>query len=169
MKMELKLPPPELIPYGLRAFKTVAMANGRFDEQERELLMAVQRLHNRQDDVDAIATISPEELAGAVTDRELRQQLFHGMIVMAMVDEEASPKELEVLGQFADALGVDRRDLDIFGRLARKESIRLAIDLGRRVWIREKIAAEVKQGGLAWIAKAIASFTGVAEDKALVA
>ena len=91
------------------------------------------------------------------------------MIVMAMVDEEASTQEFELLASFADALGIDRRDLEIFGRLARKESIRLAFDLVRRFWLRDKIAERLHQGGFSWLAKAAASFSGLVEDHALAA
>jgi hypothetical protein len=89
------------------------------------------------------------------------------MIVMAMVDEDASTAELEVLTRFADALGIDRRDLEIFGRLARQESIRLALDLVRRMWVREKLAQQVKEGGLRWILRAGAAFAGLVEDTAV--
>lgn len=77
--MNLELPPAELVPFGLRAFKTIALANGRFDDQERGLLKAIQQLHGSTEDVDAIGTIAPEELAAAVKAPQLRQQLFHGL------------------------------------------------------------------------------------------
>lgn len=167
--MDLALPPPELVPYGFRAFKTIALANGRFDEQERELLKAIQVLHGNTEDLDAMGTITPAELAAAVKDPQLRQQLFHGMIVMAMVDEDASASELAVLTGFADMLGIDLRDLEVFGRLARQESIRLALDLSRRLWVREKIAQQAKEGGLGWIVRALASVAGLVEDTAVAA
>lgn len=40
--MELKIPTPEQAYWGLRAMKTVAMANGRFAEAERHMLRSIQ-------------------------------------------------------------------------------------------------------------------------------
>jgi hypothetical protein len=40
--MELRIPPKEIVPFGLRAMKTVALANGRIDQLERDLLSAAQ-------------------------------------------------------------------------------------------------------------------------------
>ena len=53
--MELKIPSPEQAYWGLRAMKTVALADGTLDDSERHMMEAVQRIFG--------TTYSPEELA----------------------------------------------------------------------------------------------------------
>ncbi|MEK6803630.1 MAG: TerB family tellurite resistance protein [Nitrospirota bacterium] len=42
--MELKIPTPEQAYWGLRAMKTVALADGTLDDSERQVMAAVQRV-----------------------------------------------------------------------------------------------------------------------------
>src|SRR6185503_3422831 len=112
--MELLFPPPEMRVHGLRAMKAIAMADGRFAEEERNLMGAVERALGalpegaKAVDVDALEPITPEELAERVTDPRLRRQLVQGLIVMAMIDGEASPAEADRVERYARALEVEQ-------------------------------------------------------------
>jgi len=55
--MEFRRPPLELVPFGLRAMKTVALADGAFDEHERAMLAGAQRFHGTSLDVDGLDPI----------------------------------------------------------------------------------------------------------------
>ncbi|MDR4472306.1 MAG: TerB family tellurite resistance protein [Nitrospira sp.] len=61
--MELRIPTAEQAQWGLRAMKTVALADGALDESERQMLEAVQRVFGTDYRVDGLDTITPEELA----------------------------------------------------------------------------------------------------------
>src|SRR5207253_1853472 len=98
--MELHMPSPEVIPFGLRAMKMVAMANGRFDKAERDLLAAAQAALGASHDLDALAPIDPAELAAAVPDQRLREQIVSGLIVMTLIDGEASTEEASLVERF---------------------------------------------------------------------
>jgi len=167
--MDLHVPPPEIIPYGLRALKAVAMANGTFDEAERALLRTAQGIFGTNHDVDALPPIEPEELARHVVDPALRRQLVRGMVLVSIVDGEASPEEARVVERFASALGIASPDLAALRHLAGGHLLVARFDIGRRFWAREKITEMTKQKGLGWLAKTLAAMAGLAEDRATAA
>ncbi len=162
--MQILIPPREKIPFGLRAMKMVASADGSFDGTERELLRAAQSFFGTDHDVDALLPITPAELAANVTDPALRQQLVRGMIVLSMVDGEASPKEAEVVEAFAHALGVEMPALATFQRLAAGQLMRVRFDVARRFWAREKVAEMAKEKGFGWLARSLAAMAGFRDD-----
>ena len=71
--MELRIPAPELVPFGLRAMKMIALASGTFDDAERNLLATAQRFFGTQIDLDSLPPIEPEELAAHLVDPVLRR------------------------------------------------------------------------------------------------
>jgi tellurite resistance protein len=132
--MGLKMPPPELVPYGLRAMKTVAVADGRFEEMERRMMAAAQQALGTSLDVDALGPITPEELTAVITDAGLRNQIAHGLVILSMADEEPSKAESALVTQFARALGVED-DVGNLEKLAAGHSMLVRFDLARRVWV----------------------------------
>jgi tellurite resistance protein len=167
--MEIHRPPPELMPYGLRALKMIAAANGVFDETERGLLMTAQSVFGGSHDLDALAPITPDELAAAIVDPALRRQLVRGMVVVSLIDGEASPEEAVLVERFAGALGVATPDLVALRHLADKSLLRARFDIARRFFAREKIIETTKEKGLGWLASALAAMAGIREDTALAA
>ncbi len=73
--MELKIPNSEQAYWGLRAMKTVALADGTLDESERHMLEAVQRVFGTKHEVDGLEVITPEELAAGLPDQQIRRRL----------------------------------------------------------------------------------------------
>jgi tellurite resistance protein len=116
--MSLLQPPPELVQYGLRAMKVVATADGRFDERERAVLEAARDALGSTVDLDELVPIHPAELAAMIPAEALRKQLIGGLIVVALADEVASLAEVEVIEQFATALGVESPYVKNLRRLA---------------------------------------------------
>src|SRR5262245_57031116 len=57
--MQLLRPPAKLLPFGLRAVKMIATANGVFDENERGLLNTAQEIFGSHHDLDALEPIDP--------------------------------------------------------------------------------------------------------------
>lgn len=167
--MEIHRPPPELLPYGLRALKMIATANGVFDESERDLLMTAQSIFGSQHDLDTLPPITPAELAAAITPPGLRRQLVRGMVVVSLIDGEASPEEAALVERFADALGVATPDLVALRHLADRSLLRARFDIARRFFAREKVIEATKEKGLGWLASALAAMAGIREDAALAA
>ena len=73
--MELKIPSPEQAYWGLRAMKTVALADGMLDDSERHMMAALQRIFGTTYSLEELAPITSDELARAFPDPQLRQQL----------------------------------------------------------------------------------------------
>ena len=73
------------------ALKMIATADGEFSERERQLLDTVQSVFGVAVDLDPLAPITPEALASNVRDPSLRRQLVRGMVILSLIDGEASP------------------------------------------------------------------------------
>jgi tellurite resistance protein len=168
--MELLIPPPEVVPFGLRALKMVAVADGEFGDRERALLMAAQRMFGTDHDVDALAPITPAELAAALPDNPvLRKQLVFAMLVLSLADGEASPEEAKVVASFRDALGVDAHEVDTFRKVADGQLTMARLDVMRRFWARDHVVTKLKEKGGRWLVRAIATFAKLADDPKLAA
>jgi tellurite resistance protein len=165
--MQFLRPPPEVVPFGLRALKMVANADGEFSERERDLLSTAQRVFGTDVDVDALAPIEPEELARHLPDPGLRRQIIRGMVVLSLVDGEASPAEAAIVGRFAAALGVESPDLENLRELADKRLLIARFDIGRRFWAREKAVEYARERGLGWVVRTLAALARVREDAAV--
>jgi hypothetical protein len=68
--MELKMPTAEQAHWGLRAMKTVALADGGLDDAERYMLGSVQTILGTSYAVESLLPVTPDELATALTDRQ---------------------------------------------------------------------------------------------------
>src|SRR4051794_18865072 len=108
--MEILRPPAALVPFGLRVMKMVACADGAFGDAERHLLAMIQSVFGTDIDVDALPPIEPDELARNITDPALRRQLVRGMVVLSLVDGEATPAEATIVERFARALSIESKD-----------------------------------------------------------
>ena len=167
--MEFVIPPSNLIPFGLRALKVVARANGAFDVRERALLDAAQQMFGTQHDLDGLEPITPAELAEAVTDPGLRKQLLYAMLMLSMADGEASKEEADAVEAFRDALRVDMHEVQTFRKLAEGHLMSARLDVIRRFWARERIIEEAKKKGMGWLLRGVATLAGIATDEKLAA
>jgi hypothetical protein len=165
--MELHIPPRDIVPFGLRAMKTVALANGSIGQAERELLDAAQAALGTSIDVDALAPIGPSELAGAVLDPHLREQLVSGMIVMTLIDGEATSAEAQAVEAFASALDIEPTYVRTLRKFAEGHTTAVRFDLARRSWPRGKLAEAWAQGGVRWLARTVATMAKLKEDTVL--
>jgi len=167
--MEFEIPPPDRVPFGMRAMKTVALADGEFDATERALMEAAQKLFGVEVDIDGLDLITPQQLAEEITDPQLRWQLGHGLIVMALADGEASTAEFDQVREFADALEVDSEAFGTLHKLADHHFMAARVDVARHFFAREKILERAQLDGFGWLAKSVATLAGLSEDKQLAA
>jgi tellurite resistance protein len=165
--MELKMPTPEQAYWGLRAMKTVALADGALDDAERKMLASVQTILGTSYAVEGLASITPEELASALTDRQIRHQLVQGLIVVSLIDGKANEQETETVEQFARALAVDAPEVQDLRYLINGEILRLRLDLARRFWLREKVKEIWQQEHVRGLYKFVRGMLGRYEDAAL--
>lgn len=147
--------------------KMIALADGELAETERNLIATAQRFFGTDVDVDALAPITPEELAAHLEDAGLRRQIVRGMVVLSLIDGEASPREAELCERFARALGVEIPDLRTLELLASESLVRARLDLARRFWARERAIEEVRAKGIGWLARSLAAMAGLREDAAI--
>jgi tellurite resistance protein len=165
--MQLHKPAPEIVPYGLRAMKMIATADGSFSDAERQLLATAQRVYGTDIDVDALEPIEPEELARVLPDEAHRRQIVRGMVVLSLIDGEASEKEAEIVSRFARVLQIHSRDIDTLKKLAHHSFIRARFDIARRFFAVEKLGEYTKEKGAGWLARTLAAMAGLKEDAAI--
>jgi hypothetical protein len=91
----------------LRALKTVALANGSYDDGERAWMNAAVAAYGVDVDPEGLEPIDAEALAKTVTSPLDRQRTLEACMLMTVADAEVSPAEMEVLESFRKALGVD--------------------------------------------------------------
>ncbi|MGE0467900.1 MAG: hypothetical protein AB7L09_09545 [Nitrospira sp.] len=167
--MQLKLPCPEQAYWGLRAMKTVAMADGVLDATERDMLESIQRIFGTTHDLEQLAPIAPMELARAFPDPQLRRQLVQGLVIMTLIDGKASPNETAHVEQFAQALEVDPPEVKNLRHVLKGEILQLRLDLVRRFWLRQKVTDVWNKEGIRGLSKFVRGMMGRYENKELAA
>ena len=167
--MDFRVPPPEVVPIGLRAMRAVAESDGPLDAAEREMLSAAQRVFGTQIDIDTLPPITPAETAAALSDPQLRWQLAHGLIVMALSDGRPKKAEAECVRAFAEALEVPLQDISTLEKLADEHFALARLDIARRFAGREQMVADVREKGVGWLARSLSTIAGLREDPELAA
>lgn len=167
--MQLKLPCPEQAYWGLRAMKTVAMADGVLDATERDMLESIQRIFGTTHDLEQLAPIAPMELTRAFPDPQLRRQLVQGLVIMTLIDGKASPNETAHVEQFAQALEVDPPEVKNLRHVLKGEILQLRLDLVRRFWLRQKVTDVWNKEGIRGLSKFVRGMMGRYENKELAA
>lgn len=167
--MELKMPSPEQAYWGLRAMKTVALADGALDDSERHMMESIQRIFGTTHELEQLAPITPEELARAFPDPQLRQQLVQGLIVMSLIDGKANVQETDLVEQFAQALEVSAPEVKNLRHVLKGEILQLRLDLVRRFWLRPKVNEIWNKEGIRGLLKFVGGLMGKYENAALAA
>jgi tellurite resistance protein len=163
--MELITPTSEQAFWGLRAMKTVALANGTLDASESHMLEAIQRVLGTSHPLDRLEPVTPAELASALPDPRIRRQLVQGLVVMSLVDREPSAEETVVVEEFARALDVSIPEVKDLRHALSGEIFQLRLDIGRRFWVVDKVKDLWNEEGLRGIFRFVSAALG-REDSA---
>ena len=123
---------PEQIHLGLRAMKTVAVANRTLSDEERELLSAVAETLGSEASAEALEPVSPEEVAEGIPDPDARNHVAQMLVFTAQIDGAVTSDELRVIDAFAGALGIESAWLDEVREAARAHLDTLRLDMVRR-------------------------------------
>ena len=167
--MELKMPSPEQAFWGLRAMKTVALADGELSASELHMTECIQRIFGTTFSPEELVPIAPTDLARAFPDPQLRRQLVQGLIVMSLIDQEASSQETDLVEQYAQALEVNIPEVKDLRYLLKGEILHLRLDLARRFWLREKVIGIWNHEGIRGIYKLVRGLLGKYEIAELAA
>ncbi len=167
--MELKMPNHEQAYWGLRAMKTIAMADGVLNESERHMLSSVQKVIGTTYDIEELTPITPLELAQAFPDPQLRKQLVQGLIVVSLIDGKPDEAEVNLVEQFAQELEVSALETKNIRHVLNREILQLRLDLVRRFWLRPKINELWNKEGIKGLSKFIRGMMGKYENKELAA
>ncbi len=167
--MELKIPSPEQAYWGLRAMKTVAMADGALDASELHMMASVQGVVGTTYAVEELPPIMPAELARALPDPQIRRQLVQGLIIMSLIDQKPSPQETDFVEQFAQALEVSVPEVKNLRHVLKGEIFQLRLDLARRIWLRPKVKEIWNREGVRGLIKFVRGMIGKYENRELAA
>jgi hypothetical protein len=166
--MTFLIPTPDQARAGLRAMTTVLTAEGPLAAIRREALLAVQRHLLRTDhDLDALAPIEPDELAAAIDDPALRNQLVSGMVTLVLASDAVAAGEVAAVERFAAALGVSPSALEQMRRFHTERLLALRIDVIRRSLAGPALKQLYEDQGFLAVVKNLASFAGLWENHAL--
>jgi hypothetical protein len=89
------------------------------------------------------------------------------LIVMSLIDQEASSQEVDLIEQFTQALEVSIPEVKDLRLLLKKEILQLRLDLARRFWLKEKVLGIWNDEGIRGIYKMVRGLMGKHEDAAL--
>lgn len=168
--MILLKPTPEEAAAGLRAMAMVARAPGAIRPAARSLIDAAQKVVlETHENLDALAEISPEELARALRREEIRQQLVQGMIVVSLSDGEPPPPQASLVERFARALDVHTPALRALRHLAHHDVLLFTLCVLRNSHLPDAVRDQVKRSGLSGLVKNVLSFRGMIEQPELAA
>jgi hypothetical protein len=120
-------------------------------------------------DIDALAPVTPAELAAGFPDPALRQQFANGMLVVAVADGVPAPETIATAEAFGTALGIASPMLTDLRLLAEQHMLLFKLDFLRRGHIADIMKNELRNKGLFGFAKSVAGMRGIAADPALAA
>lgn len=163
--MRLATPAPELVPFALRAVKTVATTHGALHPTQRSMLELAQRLIlGTQIDIDGLAPITPAELAAAIPLPEARERIIRGMVLLCLARGEVTREDASAIEGYAHALGVTEHAVTNVRQLAEGRLALLRYDVNRRAFT-GKAAAEARETeGVVGLLRAAAARVGLHED-----
>jgi hypothetical protein len=168
--MQLMHPEPAAALLGLRAMKTIASAAGPIGPAQRGLMEAAKKMILHIDaDIDALAPVTPAELAAGFPDPALRQQFANGMLVVAVADGVPAPETIATAEAFGTALGIASPMLTDLRLLAEQHMLLFKLDFLRRGHIADIMKNELRNKGLFGFAKSVAGMRGISADPALAA
>lgn len=141
-------------------------SGGSLSDAHRETIAAVQKHLTHTDfNVDALATISPDELATIVTDHALREQLINSLVTSTMLSERVDPRQADAVEAFAAALDVAPAAVRQLRHLAEERFMLLRLDVVRHGPGSDGFRQIYEQDGALGVVKNLLGFAGIIENK----
>ena len=152
----------------LRAMSAVAAAHAPVEPIEQRWIDAVARVLGLDPDVEDLSPCSPELVAARVIDAKARERVVQAMILMAILDGEATEDEVDCIRRFSTALGVDEPRLASLEKLAHGRALAMWIGLARRSFARKTFEQALREEGLGGVWRIVGPMIGLARDYDLV-
>ena len=170
MRLRLDAPDPALVPFGLRAVKTVATVRGALHPTQKSMIDLAQRLVlGTQVDIDGLEPITPEALAASVSTPEGRERIVRGMVLVCMARGDVTKEDAAAIARYARALGVSEHAVVNVQQLAEGRLALLRYDVNRRAFTGQALAQAHETEGLLALLRAAAARAGFHEDEATAA
>lgn len=146
--MKFPIPPQDIAIAGLRALKSIALADGEISQLEHDYIEAIQKhvLQNTAS-LDELQTIDAAELAELVPDPLFRERIVRGTMILALMDTEVSPQEEELIKAYVQALNTNQASFASLKNFAKQRMTLLKIDIVRRAFIGKRLQLQVQQRG----------------------
>ncbi|HKU42900.1 MAG TPA: hypothetical protein VJR89_32295 [Polyangiales bacterium] len=164
--MQLIAPAPDIALAGLRALKTVALADGDLHSLERRLIEGVQRhILQTSFELDLLEPIQPQQLAAAVEPAELRERILAACVLIALIDGQPSAAEAELLQAYAAAFGLQSAAVRDVQRLIDHQLLVLRADIARRSFLGQRGRAYLAERGVRGFARTVRALLGIENPK----
>lgn len=121
------------LPLVLRSLATVAANPEALTVREQQFLQVVNLLHQGSDETVVCSPIDTPQVARVITDPHHRKRLLQMAIVMAMVEDEMTPRQRQVLQLLAKGLSVNERGLRVLNEAANGYQLLARFDMTRRM------------------------------------
>ena len=167
--MQLIHPGPEEALLCLRAVRHAVARSGVLPPAARALMEAAKAsVLNVDADLDALAPITPAELAAGLHTPGLRDQVIQAMIVAVLADGEPDPDCFARVESLAAALGVTTPALHTVRLLCEHHTLLCRLDWLRRSHIKDMLVDQYRHhGGLRGAAEGVLGMRGMLEDPAI--
>jgi hypothetical protein len=149
-------------PVALRALRCVVGSNGTITPAERRFIEVVGELHGTSVDVDALAAITPGEVAEVITEPHQRKRVVQLAAIAAMVEGDVTAAEAAAVRSLASGLGVKEAALKVLDGIAADHRLLTRFDMMRRIMGKYGTKA-YQEEGFAGVRKMMAMF-GAGED-----
>ena len=148
----------------LRAMKTVALADFRYDADEAALLKAAAKALEVDVDVSTIAPTEPDLIADRIPDTKARERIVQAMILMALMDGEVTEVEVQTVERFAATLGVSDPRVKNLRQLCEGQFTLMWADLARRSFAKDIFLDALKRDGFPGLWKIVGPIMGQARN-----
>ena len=150
----IQIPPRELIPTALGAFRGAIATDGSMLDSQRATINAIASMFGGdQIDVATVEPLDPQEVATQISDPAFRQQLIQAMVVLAFFEHPPSQERSKLIDSYANGLGIEEKSLRVIRDYAENHMKRMVIDSYRESPVVEWEKAFIKEEGLSTVIK----------------
>jgi len=148
----------------LRAMRTACVADERVDPNERVLLESARDALGLEGDVDALAPLTIDELGDTDMSAAEREHVIQAMILMTIIDGDATAPEAAVVTNFAKTLSVDDPRVRNIEQLAKGRALAMQWDLTRKGYAKDEFFRTAREEGLHGIYATFGPIVGMGND-----
>lgn len=168
--MPLVTPTPSQALAGLRAVMSVLTASGPIDSTRRALLDATQKhVLQTSHDLDRLEPITPEDLATAIDDARIRDQIARALCLYVMIPDTPVRSERQLAERFVRALGGADDALERMRSMYDHRMILLRFDAMRTSFLGDSMRRRFQDEGVRGVLANIGEVLGVHESEEVAA